>query len=96
VSGLRERIANICENYFRALEADGYRPEGCTADHLADMLIDQLGLRQEWTWAWPRTNQPDSEIGYGFIVDSREEAAAEMDGRCHIVTRYATEWQDEQ
>lgn len=59
---------------------------------IADVLIAKLGLRQEWTWAWPRTDDPDGETGHGFIVDSREEAAAEMDGRCHIVTRYVTEW----
>jgi hypothetical protein len=65
--------------------------------HVADQLITELGLRQEWTWAWPHANKADSETGYGFIVDSREEAeaGADKDGRFHVVTRYITEWSRE-
>lgn len=44
---LIERIADICEGYFRDLEADAYRPEGCSGDELAVRLVRELGLTED-------------------------------------------------
>ena len=61
------------------------------AAHVADMLIQELGLREEWTWTWPKTDEPDTpKWGVGLVVDTREEAIAEGDGRCRPAVRYIT------
>lgn len=61
------------------------------ADHIADKLIETLGLTTEWTWTWPETLTTSGQPGYGFSVDTREEAAAEGPGYS-IVSRHVTEW----
>ena len=40
MSGLQGRIADAAEEYFHALEDDGYRPEGCNGDELAKHLVE--------------------------------------------------------
>lgn len=68
--------------------------DGCGNPYIiqAHAVIRELQLRQEWTWTWPRTNEPDTEWGYGLIVDTREEAVIEGDGRSRPAHRYVTDW----
>lgn len=47
MSGMEKRISEAAEEYFRALERDAYRPEGCNGDDIAKHLIQALGLTEE-------------------------------------------------
>lgn len=68
------------------------------AEHVAAVLrerydITEKGqLRQEWTWSWDTGYPPPHEKGYGYPVDSREEAAAEADSYMEIVARLVSLW----
>jgi hypothetical protein len=56
--------------------------------HVAGLIQAALGLREEWTWSWPNGSAPGVP-GFGFSVDTREEA--EMEGS-NIVSRYVSPW----
>lgn len=45
---LKARIADAAEDYFQALERDGYRPEGCNGDYCAEHLIKALGIIEQY------------------------------------------------
>jgi len=42
MSDSRKAIAEAAEEYFRALERDGYRPEGCSGDDAANAILAAL------------------------------------------------------
>lgn len=100
---IQERIAAIIDEHHQADEY-GYDVEECRcgdgrdgtetwAEHLALVLTTVLGLSQEWTWSWSEDLTCDGCPGYGFPVDSREEAQSEADSYMEIVTRYASDWE---
>lgn len=77
--------------------------EGCNASggfweeyaaHVADVLAEQLGLTQQWTWSWPSRLTGTGEPGYGYPCESAEIAREECaDGpEYDIVTRWHTPW----
>lgn len=43
MSEIEKRLADICEGYFQDLERQAYRPEGCSGDELAKVLVAELG-----------------------------------------------------
>lgn len=58
------------------------------ADHVASAVQAALELREEWTWSWPNGSAPGVP-GFGFSVDTREEA--EMEGS-NVVCRVVSPW----
>jgi hypothetical protein len=58
--------------------------------------VEPPPLRQEWAWSWPN-GSARGVPGYGYSVDSAEEALAESgvhDPRnANVVTRFVSEWQ---
>jgi hypothetical protein len=94
---IQGRIVEVQRQHREELHEEGVCICGWHADsetdypnHVASVLVESLGLTQEWTWSWPHgiaRNVP----GYGFSVGSREEAEAEG-GEYNIVSRYVTKW----
>lgn len=81
MSDLRTRIAAaLVENF----------PIYCDALEMADVLIRELGLTQQWTWTWMRGN---GERDHGYAVDTREEAIEESGEHYQLAYRYVTEWE---
>lgn len=64
------------------------------AEHIAVAVLASLELRQEWTWSWPNGSAPGVP-GYGFSVETREEAVAEADSYMTIVSRWVGSWRPE-
>lgn len=58
--------------------------------HVAEVLVSELRLTQEWTFSWEIPK--GSERRYGISCETREEATAEGEPYMDIVSRYFTEW----
>lgn len=79
----------VCEVITHFVDVDDLQE--VRVDALAAAIAKALGLRQEWTWSWPNGSGMGTP-GYGFSVDSHQEAIAESDRRTYdVVTRYVTE-----
>jgi hypothetical protein len=79
------------------------------ADHVADAVIAELGLRQEWSveytpsGEWPRMPQRyEWSCGHERTTEHREQAqfdaasfSQEPGEQAHPVSRYVTDWRTE-
>jgi hypothetical protein len=62
------------------------------AQMVADAVVEALALTEEWTWSWPENLTGTGEPGYGFSVDTEQEARAEADSWMSIVRRWVSGW----
>lgn len=69
-----DKLAEVAESYFRELEGDGYRPEGCNGDDFACYLVNALGLTEEWGVQY--RGNPRTFAGWH---ESRESAQRHID-----------------
>lgn len=61
--------------------------------HQARAALAVLGsLTRRYTWSWPGELTITGEPGYGFEVDTPEEARAEADPYMTIVSRWVSGW----
>lgn len=79
MSDPKAALSDAIEGYFRALERDGYRPEGCSADDLADVLLALPGV------AVIQLPEPDDDHGDGIAFWTDQEVGV-ADGM--VVARF--------
>lgn len=92
---IQQRIALIAERYYRDCQG-AFHP-----GDLAEVLVRELGLSQQWAKAWGRDGhgpwyEQHSPTRAGALMSITGHSGNPPVDYVKLVSRYMTEWQDEQ